>query len=174
MLPGKGKHGFKRTGKGGKDIGKVVPSTSKSKESPAGKAKSKDLDLIDDRDGVISSLPLFRMADNSRMLPRYTAVLARSEEDGVGMEDLDTLQLELEALLSCVAVRNRVIREEIKLLESAEEKRDKKSKLALASGIKRGATTRSEDRPIKILKDSLKSDVSVPGKLNKVKGPPGK
>ncbi|KAK6633079.1 hypothetical protein RUM43_012822 [Polyplax serrata] len=173
MLPGKGKHGFKRTGKGGKDIGKVVPSTSKSKESPSGKAKAKDLDLMDDRDGVISSLPLFRMADNSRMLPRYTAVLARSEEEGVGMEDLDTLQLELEALLSCVAVRNRVIREEIKLLESAEEKRDKKTKLALTSGVKRGAANRSEDRPIKILKDSLRSDVSVPGKLNKVKGPPG-
>lgn len=75
MLPGKGKHGgFKRTGKGGKDIGKVVPSTSKSKDAPVPKTKTKDFtDILDDKDGVITSLPLFKTADNSRLLPRYTA-----------------------------------------------------------------------------------------------------
>lgn len=88
------------------------------------------------------------------------------------MEDLDTLQLELEALLSCVAVRNRVIREEIKLLESAEEKRDKKAKPVITTTVKRGAT-RSEERPMKKLKESLKSEMPIPGKLNKIKGSSG-
>lgn len=104
----------------------------------------------------------------------FLTVLARSEEEGVGMEDLDTLQLELEALLSCVAVRNRVIREEIKLLESAEEKRDKrdKAKPIITTTVKRGAT-RSEERPMKKLKESLKTEMPIPGKLNKIKGTSG-
>lgn len=74
MLPGKGKHGFKRSGKGGKDIGKLAQSTSKAKDLPVAKTKLKDLDLLDDKDGgILASLPLFKTSDNTRMLPRYTA-----------------------------------------------------------------------------------------------------
>ena len=44
------------------------------------------------------------------------------------MEDLDSLQLELEMLLSSVVVRSRTIQEEICGLSSAEERRDRRSK----------------------------------------------
>ncbi|KFV53784.1 Transcriptional adapter 3, partial [Gavia stellata] len=39
----------------------------------------------------------FKSVDHVKVCPRYTAVLARSEDDGIGIEELDTLQLELEA-----------------------------------------------------------------------------
>lgn len=48
------------------------------------------------------------------------------------MEELDRLQLELEMLLTGVAVRIRDLNSEITTLNLAEERRDKKIKLALS------------------------------------------
>lgn len=64
---------------------------------------------------------------DSKQLPKYTSILKRTPEEGVGMDDLDTLQLELETLLSAVVVRHRNLQEEISNL-SAEERRDRRSK----------------------------------------------
>ncbi|XP_012543058.1 transcriptional adapter 3-B [Monomorium pharaonis] len=66
--------------------------------------------------------------DNSRHLPRYTSILKRTPEEGISMDDLDTLQLELETLLSAVVVRHRTLQDEIASLFSAEERRDRRSK----------------------------------------------
>jgi len=56
-------------------------------------------------------------------------ILKRTTEEGVGMEDLDTLQLELETLLSTVVVRHRTLQDEIISLSSVEERRgDRRSK----------------------------------------------
>ena len=41
--------------------------------------------------------------------PRYTTVLQRTEEEGIGEDELDTLQLELENLLSNVSKRMRLL-----------------------------------------------------------------
>jgi hypothetical protein len=46
------------------------------------------------------------------------------------MEDLDTLQLELEVLLSAAAVRIRALKGEVGALEHADDKKDKKSRVA--------------------------------------------
>lgn len=51
------------------------------------------------------------------------------------MEDLDRLQLELEYLLTGVAVRIRDLNNEIATLNIAEERRDKKIKLALTVSL---------------------------------------
>lgn len=75
-----------------------------------------------------TSQAIFKTVDNSRHLPRYTNILKRSAEEGVSMEDLDTLQLELEMLLSAVVVRHRTLQDEIASLSSAEERRDRRSK----------------------------------------------
>ena len=48
-------------------------------------------------------------------------VLRRSEQDGVGLEDVDALQLELEALLSATVVRKMTLKEEIKILNNIEK-----------------------------------------------------
>ncbi|KAG5332278.1 TAD3B protein, partial [Acromyrmex heyeri] len=71
---------------------------------------------------------LLKTVDNSRHLPRYTSILKRTVEEGVVMDDLDTLQLELETLLSAVVVRHRTLQDEISSLFSAEERKDRRSK----------------------------------------------
>ncbi|XP_011862805.1 PREDICTED: transcriptional adapter 3 [Vollenhovia emeryi] len=71
---------------------------------------------------------LLKTVDNGQNLPRYTSILKRTAEEGVGMDDLDTLQLELETLLSAVVVRHRTLQDEIASLFSAEERRDRRSK----------------------------------------------
>jgi len=55
-------------------------------------------------------------------------VLSRREEEGVGMEDLDQLQLELESLLSAVAIRLRLLQNEIQATNNSEAQRDCKVK----------------------------------------------
>ena len=53
---------------------------------------------------------------------RYSLlVLRRSEHDGIGLEDVDTLQLELEALLSATVVRKFTLKEETKVLSNIEK-----------------------------------------------------
>ena len=49
------------------------------------------------------------------------AVLRRNELDGIGLEDVDTLQLELEALLSATVVRKVTLKEETKVLSNIEK-----------------------------------------------------
>lgn len=60
----------------------------------------------------------FKSVDHLKVCPRYTAVLARSEDDGIGIEELDTLQLELETLLSSASRRLRVLEAETQVIPS--------------------------------------------------------
>ncbi|XP_029170909.1 transcriptional adapter 3-B [Nylanderia fulva] len=75
-----------------------------------------------------TSQAILKTVDNSQNLPTCTNILKRTAEKGVGMEDLDTLQMELETLLSAVVVRYRTLQEETTNLSSAEERRDRRSK----------------------------------------------
>ena len=50
------------------------------------------------------------------------AVLCRSESDGVLMEDVDALQLELEAMLAATVVKKRTVAHEAKLIEDMERR----------------------------------------------------
>lgn len=99
----------------GKPSGKVQnfmptsPSTSSLPESPPG-------------------LPHIKTADNAKLLPKYTTALGRPANDSVPPEDIDQLQLELENLLSTVALRYRSLKQDYDLLDKADEKRDKKGK----------------------------------------------
>lgn len=54
----------------------------------------------------------FKPVEHVKLCPRYTAVLGRSEDDGIGIEELDTLQLELETLLSTATRRLRALEEQ--------------------------------------------------------------
>ncbi|XP_046751940.1 transcriptional adapter 3-B [Diprion similis] len=112
------------------------------------------------------SLPVLKTVDNGKHLPRYCSILQRSAEECVGMEDLDTLQLELETLLSSVVVRCRLLQDEITNLSSAEERRDKRSK-----SVKGLSTLDKKIREDKSkLKDfSSKAQSPLPAKLFKQK-----
>ncbi|PSN44410.1 Transcriptional adapter 3-B [Blattella germanica] len=139
MMSTKNKQTPKKMGKP-KEYGKANTSKIKSSDSSG-------------RDGALS-FPMLKTAENDRMLPRYFAILNRTEDDGVGMEDVDALQLELEALLSAVVVRNRVLREEIAALNNAEEKQQKgKPGISHVSPLSPGKRAKQQERPMKKLKE---------------------
>ncbi|KAK7788723.1 hypothetical protein R5R35_011013 [Gryllus longicercus] len=78
----------------------------------------------------VLTFPLLKTIDRDKMLPRYSAVLSRSDEEGVLMDDLDALQMELEALLSAVVVRSRVLQKEINTVTNNEEKHKRRGNFA--------------------------------------------
>ncbi|XP_038053281.1 transcriptional adapter 3-B-like isoform X2 [Patiria miniata] len=64
--------------------------------------------------------------DHEKSCPRYTTVLQREEGEGIVMDELDTLQLELETLLASVSKRMLQLETENKTLIDWLERRDKK------------------------------------------------
>lgn len=54
-------------------------------------------------------------------------VLRRSKEEGVGIEDLDRLQVELEMVLSNVVLRQRTLHLELEHMSAAEETKFKRA-----------------------------------------------
>ena len=93
---------------------------------PKGKGKGKAMSAGSGEAVDLKDLPItlheFANGDQTK-LPRYHAVLRRNEGDGIGMEDIDSLQLELEALLSSTVVRKVSLQEEAKVLQNAEKYR---------------------------------------------------
>uniref|UniRef100_UPI00358FDC7B transcriptional adapter 3 n=1 Tax=Myxine glutinosa TaxID=7769 RepID=UPI00358FDC7B len=69
----------------------------------------------------------FRPVEHTRQCPRYTAMLSRSAEEGIGAGELDTLQLELETLLAAASRRLRVLEAETQVLTDWQDRKgDKK------------------------------------------------
>lgn len=108
--------------------------------------KSQLADSCDNETNI--TFPYHRPADNSEILPCYTSgklfhikmstvlannifisVLSRSQDEGIGMKDLDQLQQELEKLLSASAVRSRILSSEFEHIDRVEERHEKKGKL---------------------------------------------
>ena len=58
----------------------------------------------------------FKAVDHLKVHPHYKAVLAHSEDGGISIEELDTLQLELETLLSSASRRLRVLEAETQVI----------------------------------------------------------
>lgn len=81
----------------------------------------------------------FKSVDHLKVCPRYTAVLARSEDDGIGIEELDTLQLELETLLSSASRRLRVLEAETQILTDWQDKKGDRRFLKLSRDHELGA-----------------------------------
>lgn len=75
-------------------------------------------------------IPYIKIQDNAVHLPRLTAIAARSADEPIGMDELDSLQLELESLLGNTALRVRYFQAEIESIDTNESKREKKGKAA--------------------------------------------
>lgn len=75
-------------------------------------------------------------------------VLARTEDEVMTLEEMDAVQLELEMLLSAVALRYRSLQEESESLDKedvkAKKKNDKQAILAAALGANPGKRKREE------------------------------
>lgn len=96
--------------------------------------------------GEVPLVPYIKTADNGKVLPKYTAVLTSTTEDLVPAEDLDMIQLELELLLSTVAVRYRVLKSEIETIDKADERRERKGKFIDKAPSSPGKKRRMEDK----------------------------
>ncbi|GAB6029025.1 transcriptional adaptor 3 [Chamberlinius hualienensis] len=142
-----------------KGKGKAIATKGKHRENEREKDKERELrereadkdngDLSDSKDCPLQ-FPDFTSVDHSRSCPRYSSILQRSEEDSVGLEDFDSLQLELELLLSSVTQRMKQLDTEMKILISWQEKKDVKkpiNKLNSVSPGKRGKV--QESKPTK-------------------------
>ncbi|KAK9890256.1 hypothetical protein WA026_010366 [Henosepilachna vigintioctopunctata] len=109
-------------------MGKILTlkNLAKVRESPTiSKFKSESPEESETNSPYI---PVIGLSQNASLLPKYTSVFSRTSDDGVTMEDLDSLQQDLEKLLSICALRNRYFRTEIESIDKVEEKRDRRGK----------------------------------------------
>lgn len=149
-----------------------------SKGKSHGKGKDLSGETLDLKDCPLR-LPEFAEIDHSKVVPRFSSVLRRSDQDGIGLEDVDPLQLELEALLSASVVRKMTLKEEIKILSNIEKYKGQARLLKKGPGSpgKRGTSgkdVRSSAKKLKSLSGKpieaakviglpkLKSETSVP------------
>lgn len=101
---------------------------------------------------------LIKTSENTKYLPRYTAALAKPVSDLYPAEELDGIQLELELLLSTVALRYRSLKSGIESLDR-EEKNHKKSGKYLSAGSgkrKRDETNKKSMKEVKIAQPMVK------------------
>uniref|UniRef100_A0A3P9MN73 Transcriptional adaptor 3 (NGG1 homolog, yeast)-like n=1 Tax=Oryzias latipes TaxID=8090 RepID=A0A3P9MN73_ORYLA len=92
----------------------------------------------------------FKPVDHVRLCPRYTAVLGRSEDDGIGSGELDTLQLELETLLSSASRRLRALEEQRQILTDWQDKKGDKRFLKMGKDPDPAATSRHKPKKQKL------------------------
>ncbi|KAM4722622.1 transcriptional adapter 3 isoform 5-T6 [Rhinophrynus dorsalis] len=104
----------------------------------------------------------FKSVDHIKLCPRYTAVLSRSEDDGIGIEELDTLQLELETLLSSASRRLRVLEAETQILTDWQDKKGDRRFLKLGKEHELGTPVK-HSKPKKQKLDGKGSHASGPG-----------
>ncbi|XP_067124804.1 transcriptional adapter 3 [Centruroides vittatus] len=90
------------------------------------KGKGKGKDIPDSKDCPLQ-FPDFTPIDHIRHCPRYSTVLQRNDEELVGIEDLDALQLEMETLLVSVTKRRHQLEQEMQILVTWQDKKEKKT-----------------------------------------------
>ena len=64
------------------------------------------------------SLPDVNTVDNVKQFPRYSSILTRQDGEGVGIEEIDSLQTEIETLLGNALQRARAFQVELMVLEN--------------------------------------------------------
>lgn len=83
-----------------------------------------DADIFVTPSGTI--IPLIRSRDVPKQLPTIAAALQRPADEHLAAEDLDAVQLELELMLSNVALRTRVLKAEYDNLDKDEKRQDRR------------------------------------------------
>ena len=112
----------------------LPPTPTKGKGGGKGSSKGGKAENMDVKDCPLD----FKQFDSleATSAPRFFNVLKRptGEGDGLGLEDLDGLQLELEAMLSNVVVRKRHLKEEMDILSNLDKYRGKNKKVIFMYG----------------------------------------
>ncbi|XP_064102450.1 transcriptional adapter 3-like isoform X1 [Macrobrachium nipponense] len=157
-----------RSGSSGSNNGNNSGSSSTpSSSSSSSNSTSKRDDPMDLKECPLT-LPVVGALDHQRSLPRYTALV---NAEGVSMEELDGLQLELELLLSSVLVRQMSLNNQLGIIHQLE-----KGKYVPKTAISPGKKIKREDgeRPPKKMKDSsgkARDILSSPGPPPGIKPP---
>jgi len=86
------------------------------------------------------SFPDVTPLDSTKGFPRYNSILNRPIGDGVGIEEIDSLQMEIEGLLVNAMERNRKFQLELMILDNWKDKSDVLPKV-LNKSLSTAATT---------------------------------
>lgn len=109
-----------------------------------------------------------KISENSKLLPRYSVALSRPHDDSLPAEELDAIQLELEKLLSSVALRYRSLRTEYDSLDR-EDKKHKKGSADKQLNSPNNATKRKRYDGTKKSKDQAGHYLGQQAKISKLK-----
>lgn len=147
---GSGKR-FHTKGKGsGKVMSKPSPETSESSPAPI--------------------IPHIKCSENSEQLPKFHAALLRPTNSELPPDDLESIQAELETLLSTVALRYRVLKSELESTDSRRTKYLDRAPISPDKNRRRGAPSTS-GKPRKF--SSANSPLNhPPTKISKLKSVP--
>ncbi|XP_034116296.1 transcriptional adapter 3-B [Drosophila albomicans] len=110
-------------GGAGSTTGAAGSSNNNSKQQQQ-QASAADNDVLAMLSGAI--IPLIRSRDVAKQLPTLAAALQHPADDYLAAEDLDAVQLELELMLSNVALRARVLKAEYDSLDKDEKRQDRR------------------------------------------------
>jgi transcriptional adapter 3 len=154
---GSGKRFTHTKGKGG---GKVMSKSSPESNEPASPSPI---------------IPHIRCQDNAEQLPKYHAALLRPANSELPPDDLETIQAELETLLSTVALRYRVLKSELESNDSRRTKHldrapispDKRRRGTAAAATSSATTTSLGGKPRKFSANSPLNH--PPTKISKIK-----
>ncbi|XP_020808480.1 transcriptional adapter 3 [Drosophila serrata] len=101
-----------------------LPTNGTAGGKSASASTSTEAEVLATPGGVI--IPLIRTRDVPRLLPTIATALQRPSDDHLAAEDLDAVQLELEQMLSNVALRTRVLKAEYDSLDKDDKRQDRR------------------------------------------------
>ncbi|KAH8420390.1 hypothetical protein KR009_009877 [Drosophila setifemur] len=109
-----------------------LPTNGPSGGKNASSSLAADADVLATPSGVV--IPIIRSRDVPKLLPTIATALQRPADDHLAAEDLDAVQLELEQMLSYVALRTRVLKAEYDSLDKDEKRQDRRKMDKLPPG----------------------------------------
>ncbi|CAI9722847.1 Hypothetical predicted protein [Octopus vulgaris] len=87
--------------------------------------KGKGKGIGDSKDCPLQ-FPDLKPVDHTKSCPLYSSVLSRTQEEGIGGDEIDRLQTELETLLASAGKRLQLLQKEIQTLNNWQDKKEKK------------------------------------------------
>lgn len=101
------------------------PNPKENSSETEGSMKGKGKGMSETKDCPLQ-FPDLKPVDHTKACPLYAAVLSRSADEGIGGDEIDGLQAELETLLASAGKRLKLLEKEITTLNSWQDKKDKK------------------------------------------------
>ena len=111
----------------------IVQTPTKGKGGKGSSSKGGKSENVD-----IKDIPLdFKTFDivDSGAAPNYFNIIKRPQNEEIGMEDLDNLQLELESILSSTVINRKHIKDELDILTNLDKYKGKVKKVSFITYV---------------------------------------